>query len=169
MKGRKNRKVALGRSAQENEQPLSLQPQNVSADSIKRPKIRLRESTDNKNALGMPQSVAVAKREELPSFLRNTLGGGGDGVGGSDYASIAKEKDDHDRKTRKNRYLFLLLLQSMFLPPRLTPRKEILIQPFRDKTLTKDQYKSTIKSIVKKCVEAEKNMRRKASWVHHRR
>ena len=160
VKGRKNRKVALGRSAQENEQPLSLQPQNVSADSVKRPKIRLRESTDNKNALGMPQSVAVAKREELPSFLRNTLGGGGDGVGGSNYASNAKEKDDHDRKNEE---------EQIPLPPSppidvsstaADAAKALLIQPFRDKTLTKDQYKSTIKSIVKKCVEAEKNMRR---------
>ena len=160
VKGRKNRKVALGRSAQENEQPLSLQPQNVSADSVKRPKIRLRESTDNKNALGMPQSVAVAKREELPSFLRNTLGGGGDGVGGSNYASNAKEKDYHDRKNEE---------EQIPLPPSppidvsstaADAAKALLIQPFRDKTLTKDQYKSTIKSIVKKCVEAEKNMRR---------
>ena len=160
VKGRKNRKVALGRSAQENEQPLSLQPQNVSADSVKRPKIRLRESMDKKNAVGMPQSVSVAKREELPSFLRNTLGGGGDGVGGSNYASNAKEEDDHDRKNEE---------EQIPLPPSppidvsstaADAAKALLIQPFRDKTLTKDQYKSTIKSIVKKCVEAEKNMRR---------
>tara|TARA_B110000483_G_scaffold76544_1_gene95264 strand:+ start:1248 stop:2309 length:1062 start_codon:yes stop_codon:yes gene_type:complete len=145
----RKKKVALRRSAEENEQPSSSLPaRNISStDPVKRPKIRVRVSTDytynnNNNALGVLQSV--------PSFLRDTLG---DGDGGNNASNATEEKEEEDKQ--------------LPLPPVIDvyrtaadAAKALLIAQFRDKTLSKDQYKNTIKAIVKKCAEADKNMQR---------
>jgi len=147
----RKKKVALGRSAEENEQPSSSLPaRNISStDPVKRPKIRVRVSTDytynnnNNNALGVLQSV--------PSFLRDTLGDG-DGANKASNATEEKEEEEH---------------KQLPLPPVIDvyrtaadAAKALLIAQFRDKTLSKEQYKNTIKAIVKKCAEADKNMQR---------
>lgn len=147
----RKKKVALGRSAEENEQPSSSLPaRNISStDPVKRPKIRVRVSTDytynnnNNNALGVLQSV--------PSFLRDTLGDG-DGANKASNATEEKEEEEH---------------KQLPLPPVIDvyrtaadAAKALLIDQFRDKTLSKEQYKNTIKEIVKKCAEADKNMQR---------
>ena len=146
----RKKKVALGRSAEENEQPSSSLPaRNISStDPVKRPKIRVRVSTDytynnnNNNALGVLQSV--------PSFLRDTLG---DGDGANNVSNATEEKEEEDKQ--------------LPLPPVIDvyrtaadAAKALLIAQFRDKTLSKDQYKNTVKAIVKKCAEADKNMQR---------
>ena len=146
----RKKKVALGRSAEENEQPSSSLPaRNISStDPVKRPKIRVRVSTDytynnNNNALGVLQSV--------PSFLRDTLG---DGDGANKASNATEEKEEEEDK-------------QLPLPPVIDvyrtaadAAKAFLIDQFRAKTLSKDQYKNTIKAIVKKCAEADKNMQR---------
>lgn len=145
----RKKKVALGRSAEENEQPSSSLPaRNISStDPVKRPKIRVRVSTDytynNNNALGVLQSV--------PSFLRDTLG---DGDGANKASNATEEKEEEEDK-------------QLPLPPVIDvyrtaadAAKALLIAQFRDKTLSKEQYKNTIKAIVKKCAEADKNMQR---------
>ena len=146
----RKKKVALGRSAEEKEQPSSSLPtRNISStDPVKRPKIRVRVSTDytynnNNNALGVLQSV--------PSFLRDTLG---DGDGANKASNATEEKEEEEDK-------------QLPLPPVIDvyrtaadAAKALLIDQFRAKTLSKDQYKNTIKAIVKKCAEADKNMQR---------
>ena len=99
-------------------------------------------NNNNNNALGVLQSV--------PSFLRDTLG---DGDGANNVSNATEEKEEEDKQ--------------LPLPPVIDvyrtaadAAKALLIAQFRDKTLSKDQYKNTVKAIVKKCAEADKNMQR---------
>jgi len=163
----RKKKVALGRSAEENEQQpsSSLQPRNASStDTVKRPKIRVRSSTDHiyNNSSNDNNVLGV---QGVPSFLRDTLG---DAFGANnakdndddddDNNNVKKEEEEEEEGEREKR----------LPPPQIIDvsraaadaAKALLIQPFKEKILSKDQYKNTVKAIVKKCVEADKNMQR---------
>ena len=88
--------------------------------------------------------------KELPSFLRDTLG---DGDGANKASNATEEKEEEHKQ------LPLPPVIDVHFQPRMTA-KALLIDQFRDKTLSKDQYKNTVKAIVKKCAEADKNMQR---------
>ena len=101
----------------------------------------------------------------VPSFLRDTLGN----AFGANNAKDNDDDDDDNNNVKKEEEEEEEGEREKRLPPpqivdvsraAADAAKALLIQPFKEKILSKDQYKNTVKAIVKKCVEADKNMQR---------
>jgi hypothetical protein len=119
----------------------------VTTGRVKRPKIRVRTSDEQVS----PNNDKVAFLEELPSFLRDA------------FENKNKEEEKKDISAAGTETAVVPKV-NVSIPGIDVDRcaseigKDFLLLAYRDKRITKDEYKKTIRSIVRKANEAHARM-----------